>query len=79
MAPHLAWSHATTRTALPERAALLGTGLTDLLTGLAALAEGHAPDRVLTGSTKGEGTLAFPGGRAGHGSPKSRGPRLTGH
>ncbi|MET7436147.1 acyltransferase domain-containing protein, partial [Streptomyces flaveolus] len=43
----------------PERAALLGTGLTDLLTGLAALAEDRGTDRVLTGSTKGEGKLAF--------------------
>ncbi|MET9128186.1 type I polyketide synthase, partial [Streptomyces sp. NPDC004528] len=55
----LAWSLAATRAALPERAALLGTGLTDLLTGLAALAEDRGTDRVLTGSTKGEGKLAF--------------------
>ncbi|MFD8424431.1 SDR family NAD(P)-dependent oxidoreductase, partial [Streptomyces sp. NPDC059668] len=55
----LAWSLAATRAALPERAALLGTDRADLLSGLAALAEGHHTDRVHTGSTKGEGKLAF--------------------
>ncbi|WP_393071863.1 type I polyketide synthase [Streptomyces sp. LN704] len=55
----LAWSLAATRSALPERAALLGTDRADLLSGLAALAEGHHTDRVHTGSTKGEGKVAF--------------------
>ncbi|MEW2243492.1 SDR family NAD(P)-dependent oxidoreductase, partial [Streptomyces sp. NPDC026666] len=55
----LAWSLATTRAALPRRAALLGKDRTDLLAALTAVTEGRPADHTHTGTTKGEGKLAF--------------------
>ncbi|AYN31194.1 hypothetical protein DUI70_0691 [Streptomyces albus] len=54
----LAHSLATTRAALPFRAAVLGTE-SELRTGLTALATGEAHETVLTGQDRGEGRTAF--------------------
>ncbi|MDX3876693.1 type I polyketide synthase, partial [Streptomyces europaeiscabiei] len=54
----LAASLATTRTAHPHRAALLGADRAELVAALAALADGDSPAQVTTG-TAGEGRTAF--------------------
>uniref|UniRef100_UPI000B32EB6A type I polyketide synthase n=1 Tax=Streptomyces sp. TP-A0356 TaxID=1359208 RepID=UPI000B32EB6A len=55
----LAWSLTATRAALPCRAIVLGTDRDELLTALGALAEGRTTDRLITGSSRGEGKVAF--------------------
>ncbi|WP_461030819.1 ketoacyl-synthetase C-terminal extension domain-containing protein, partial [Streptomyces sparsus] len=55
----LAASLATSRTAHPHRAAVLGTTRDDLLTGLDALASARPHESVLTGTARAEGKLAF--------------------
>lgn len=60
----VAWSLATTRAALPARAAVVGTGLPELLEGLQAVSTGGADDRVVTGTATPHGrgpVFVFPG------------------
>ncbi|MFI6093757.1 type I polyketide synthase [Streptomyces sp. NPDC051218] len=54
----VAWSLATTRTALDHRAAVVGDGHGELVAGLAALASGDAAANVVSGAV-GEGRTAF--------------------
>ncbi|MFJ8010039.1 type I polyketide synthase [Streptomyces fagopyri] len=53
------WSLLTTRSTFDHRAVVLGTDRTDLLDGLRSLAENATTPRVVTGSARAEGKLAF--------------------
>ncbi|MEO3755657.1 SDR family NAD(P)-dependent oxidoreductase, partial [Streptomyces sp. B6B3] len=55
----LARSLATTRSALADRAVVLGSAGAELLTGLAALERGEPAPNLVTGSVNGAGTTAF--------------------
>ncbi|WP_028933448.1 type I polyketide synthase [Pseudonocardia spinosispora] len=55
----VAWSLATTRSALPERAVVLGADRTELLAGLDRLASGQPSPSVLTGSAGAVGKVGF--------------------
>ncbi|HET8642938.1 MAG TPA: beta-ketoacyl synthase N-terminal-like domain-containing protein, partial [Pseudonocardiaceae bacterium] len=55
----LAGALATARSALPQRAAVLGAGRSDLLRGLLALADGEEAPGVLRGSATRDGKLGF--------------------
>ncbi|WDT53149.1 type I polyketide synthase [Streptomyces sp. G7(2002)] len=56
--PDVAQSLATTRTAFEHRAALVGAGRDELLSGLRALATGETSAHVITGVARGEGATA---------------------
>ncbi|MEU7306402.1 acyltransferase domain-containing protein, partial [Streptomyces sp. NPDC007206] len=55
----LAWSLAAHRSALPYRAAVIGTGNADLVAGLTALANGERADGIVTGTAQPDGRTAF--------------------
>ncbi|MGQ5668671.1 type I polyketide synthase, partial [Streptomyces sp. ECR2.10] len=55
----LAWSLTAHRSALPYRAAVIGTGKADLVAGLTALADGEPADRIVTGTAQPDGRTAF--------------------
>ncbi|MER8097585.1 type I polyketide synthase [Streptomyces goshikiensis] len=55
----IGFSLATTRTALPHRAAVVADGADELLAGLDALAEGRDDARVVTGGAANAGRTAF--------------------
>ncbi|MBN0049282.1 SDR family NAD(P)-dependent oxidoreductase, partial [Streptomyces actuosus] len=55
----LAWSLAAHRSALPHRAAVIGTGHAELVAGLTALADGAPADGIVTGTAQPDGSTAF--------------------
>ncbi|WP_116244244.1 type I polyketide synthase [Nocardiopsis sp. FIRDI 009] len=59
-AAEVARALATTRTAFTRRAAVVGADRAELMDGLAALADGHRTEGVVTGTAAGSGRLAGP-------------------
>ncbi|MEU2058628.1 type I polyketide synthase, partial [Streptomyces bungoensis] len=55
----LAWSLAAHRSALPYRAAVIGTGQAELVARLTALANGTSADGIVTGTAQPDGRTAF--------------------